>query len=274
MTKVQPRAVGILAAALSALYEEAAGLLPRMATARQTGAAFPTRDPAHLAGVVSALTFRDRDGLTKFLTLAHIDKVDAQNLVVNYHEQETLVRLALDAGTCSTIEGAEIPGLTHAPLQASPRTGNPLLPPDAALLDHYRTILLRCTQNIALRATYLTHYLRFTIEYMALCPPKTLFIPFDHTILQRHATNWQCDVARLSPSFSDRRAAERILATSPWRWPPLIIASICDPDCETLNGIPMSRAHTNPCIILMTLSCGVLTILMPEKCADGIWPHL
>jgi len=43
---------------------------------------------------------------------------------------------------------------------------------------------------------------------------------------------------------------------------------------EAIQSGAVTQEYTNPCIILMTLSCGVLTILMPEKCADGIWPHL
>lgn len=243
MTQARSDALGALVSALTSLYEEAIDLLPAMMTARQSGTLFPTRDRALLADVVSALTFDDQDELTKFLTLAHIDSIDAQNLVINYHEQETLVRLVLDARTCSTIEDAAIPGLTWAPAPTPGMTRSSLLPPDPALLDHCQIILLRYTQNVALRATYLAHYLRFTMEYMSRCPQQALFVPFDHAILQRHAAAWQCDVARLSPSFADRKEADRVLESSVWRWPPLILATPCNPDCVTLSGIPMSREH-------------------------------
>jgi len=243
VTHAQTEALGALVAALTRLFQEAVDLLPRMITAQQTGTLFPSRDPALLADAVAALIFRDEDGLTKFLTLAHIDRIDAQNRIINYQEQETLVRLALDARTCSLIEDAAIPGLTSAPGPAPGMTSNSMRSPDAAFLNHCRIVLFRYTQNVALRATFLANYLRFAMEYISLCPQPVLSVPFDNAVLQRHVALWQDDVARLSPFLADRKEADRILASSLWHWPPLILASVYNPDCPTLGGVPVSRAH-------------------------------
>jgi hypothetical protein len=241
----QNEALGSLASALADLSREAVDLLPRMTRARQAGKPFPRRDPARLAAVVSALSFVD-GGRKRFLTLAHIDEDKVSHRqYVSYRQQEALVWIALDAQTCLSIEELDIPGLTRAggsPLASIVglmRGSKPA--PDAALLDHYRILLLRNTQNIALRAIFLAHFVRFAIEYMALSTPETPFPAIETAVPQRHFEAYQRDVERMAPSMVDGPSFIAVGESLSMRWPVLVIAQNYDSNSDELNGVPMSR---------------------------------
>jgi hypothetical protein len=240
----QNEALGSLATALTDLFEEAVDLLPRMTEARQAGKPFPRRDPARLAAVTSSLSFVEA-GRTRFLMLAHIED-EAQKRMVSYQQQEMLVWIAVDAETCHSIEAA-IPGLTHASGSIFGSMfglkGGSKPAPDAALMDQYRIVLLRNTQRIALRAAYLAHFVRFAMENMARSTPETPFPPLDHAVAQRHLEAFQRDVDRLAPLLVDGPAAAALLTSCSMRWRSLVIAQVCDSNCDDLNGVPMTRAH-------------------------------
>jgi hypothetical protein len=245
MNHSQNEALGSLAKALTDLFQEAVGLLPRMAEARQAGKLFPRRDPARLAAVTSSLSFVE-DGRAKFLMLAHIEDDASQKRMVSYQQQEALVWIAIDAETCHSIE-VTIPGLTHANGSIFGSIfglkGGSKPAPDAALMDQYRIVLLRNTQRIALRAAYLAHFVHFAIENMALNATKTPFPPLDQAVAQRHLEALQRDIDRLAPSIVDGPAAAALLTSCSMRWPPLVIAQVCDSNCDDLNGVPMTREH-------------------------------
>jgi len=247
MNHSQNEALGSLANALTDLFEEAVDLLPRMAKARQAGKPFPRRDPARLTAVVSALSFVE-DGRKRFLTLAHIDEdKNSHRQHISYRQQEVLVWIALDAQTCLSIEEVNIPGLTRASGSIFGSIfgskGGSQSAPDPALMDQYRTMLLRNTQSIALRAVFLAHFVRFAIEYMTLSTPETPFPPIDPAVPQRHFEAFQRDVERAAPSWVDGPSLTAVGTSLSMRWPPLIIARDYNSNCDELNGIPMTREH-------------------------------
>jgi hypothetical protein len=247
MNHLQNEALGSLANALTDLFQEAVDLLPRMTKARQAGKPFPRRDPARMEAVVSALSFVE-DGRKKFLTLAHIDEDKISHRQhISYRQQEELVRIALDAETCRSIEEVNIPGLTRASGSIFGSIfglkGGSKSAPDAALMDQYRIVLLRNTQSIALRAVFLAHFVRFAIEYIALTTPETPFPPLDPAVPQRHFEAFQRDVERAAPSCVDGPSFTAVGTSLSMRWPVLVIAQEYDSNCDELNGIPMTREH-------------------------------
>jgi hypothetical protein len=245
MNHSRNEALGSLANALNDLFQEAVDLLPRMTKAQQVAKPFPRRDPARMAAVISALSFVE-DGRKKFLTLAHIDEdKNSHRQHISYRQQEVLVRIALDAQTCLSIEEVNIPGLTRASgsifgaIFGSKGGSEPA--PDAALMDQYRRVLLLDTQNIALRAVFLAHFVRFAMEYMALSTPETPFPPIDPAVPQRHFEAFQRDVERAAPSMVDGPSFIAVGESLSMRWPVLAIAQEYDANCDELNGIPMTR---------------------------------
>jgi hypothetical protein len=242
MNHSQNEALGSLANALNDLFQEAVDLLPRMTKARKAGKPFPRRDPARMAAVISALSFVE-DGRKKFLTLAHIENHEGK---LSYRQQDALVRIALDAETCHSTE-VTIPGLTRASgsifSSAFGLKGGSKSAPDAALMDQYRMVLLLKTQSIAVRAVFLTHFVRFAIEYIALSTPETPFPPIDPTVPQRHFEAFQRDVERVAPSMVDGPSFIAVGESLSMRWPVLIIAQEYDSNCDDLNGIPMTGEH-------------------------------
>jgi hypothetical protein len=241
MNHSQNEALGSLANALTDLFEEAVDLMPRMTKARQAGKPFPRRDPARFAAVVSALSFVE-DGRKKFLTLAHIDEdKDSHRRYISYRQQEVLVRIALDAQTCLSIEEVNIPGLTRASGSIFGSKGDAQQAPDAALMDQYQMLLLLNTQSIALRAVFLAHFVRFAIEYMALTTPETPFPAIDPAVPQRHFEAFQRDVERAAPSCVDGPSFIAVGTSLSMRFPVLVIAQEYDSNCDELNGIPMTR---------------------------------
>jgi len=241
MNHSQNEALGSLANALTDLFQEAVDLLPRMTTARKAGKPFPRRDPARLAAVVSALSFVE-DGRNKFLTLAHIDEDKISHRQhISYRQQEVLVWIALDAQTCCSIEEVNIPGLTRASGSIFGSKGGSEPAPDAALMDQYRMVLMRNTQNIALRALFLAHFVRFAIEYIALSTPETPFPAIDPAVPQRHFEAFQRDVERVAPSMVDGPSFIAVGESLSMRWPVLVIAQEYNSNSDDLNGIPMTR---------------------------------
>ncbi len=242
MNHSQNEALGALAKALTDLFQEAVDLLPRMAKARQAGKPFPRRDPARMAAVASALWFA-QDERKRFLTLAHIDEdKTSHKQMISYQQQENLVWIALDAETCRSIE-ATIPGLTRESSSIfgsifGSKTGET---PDAALMDQYRVMLLLKTQSIALRALFLAHFVRFTIEYMTLATPQTPFPAIDPAVPQRYYEAFQHELERAAPSMVDGPSFTEVASSFSMRWPPPVIGQVYDANCDALNGIPMTR---------------------------------
>ena len=231
----QTAALSALAEGLANLFNEAVDLLPRMIKAEKAGRALPRRDPASMASVCAALSFV-QDGRPQFLTLTHLDGGR-----VFFHMQETLVWIALDAEMCRGIED-HVPGVTRAPGWLGNLLSRPKPGPDAALGTTYSHVLMRNTQNIAIRAAFLARFVRFSIEYIANATPANRFAPAEESA-RRHFEAYQRDIERLSPYFVDRPAAANLLTSLSFPFVPLIVAELEDADCEKLNGIPMSRAH-------------------------------
>jgi len=242
MNHSQSEALGSLANALTDLFQEAVDLLPRMTNARKASKPFPRRDPARKAAVISALSFVE-DERKKFLTLAHIENHEGN---ISYRQQDALVRLALDAQTCRSIEDT-IPSLTRASgstfssIFGLKGDSNPA--PGAALMDQYRIVLLLNTQSIAMRALFLSHFVCFAIEYIALSRPETPCPPIDPAVPQRHFEAFQRDIERVAPSMVDGPSFTAVGESFSMRWPVLIIAQEYDSNCDDLNGIPMTREH-------------------------------
>lgn len=231
----QTAALSALAEGLTHLFNEAVDLLPRMIEAEKAGKPLPQRDPARLATVCAALSFV-QDGRPQFLTLTHLDGGK-----VFFHMQETLVWIALDGETCRGIED-HVPGATRAPGWLRNFLSRPKPGPDATLATAYSHVLMRNTQNIAIRAAFLARFVRFSIEYIANATPANRFTPAEESA-RRHFEAYQRDIERLSPYFVDRPAAANLFTSLSFPFAPLIVAELEDADCEKLNGIPMSRAH-------------------------------
>jgi hypothetical protein len=231
----QTAALSALAEGLAHLFNEAVDLLPRMIKAEQAGKPLPRRDPAGLASVCAALSFV-QDGRPQFLTLTHLDGGK-----VFFHMQEALVWIALDAETCLSIE-EHVPGVTRAPGWLGNLLSRSKPGPDATVGTSYSHVLMRNTQNIAIRAAFLARFVRFSIEYMANMTPANRFAPAEESA-QRHFEAYQRDIERLAPGFVDRPAAAALLTSLSFPFVPLIVAELEDADCEKLNGIPMSREH-------------------------------
>jgi hypothetical protein len=232
----QTAALSALAEGLTRLFNEAVDLLPRMIAAEKAGKPLPRRDPAGWDSVCAALSFVG-DGRPQFLTLAHLDGEK-----VFLHMQETLVWIALDAVTCRGIED-HIPEVTRAPgwlgwlrsFRSRPGPG-----PDAAQLKAHRHVLMRNTQNIAIRAAFLAHFVRFSIEYIANLTPANRFAPATESA-QRHFEAYQRDIERLAPSWVDWPVAANLLTSLSFPFAPLIVAQFEDTGCERLNGVPLTR---------------------------------
>jgi hypothetical protein len=232
----QTAALSALAEGLARLFNEAVGLLPRMIEAEKAGKPLPRRDPTRLEAVCDALSFV-QDGRPQFLTLAHLDGGN-----VSYRMQETLVWIALDAVTCQSIE-EHVPGVTLAKGWFANFGARQEPEPDAAQMNAYRHVLMRSTQNIAIRAAFLARFVRFSIEYIANLTPESRLAPNTATA-QRHFEVYQGDIEhRLAPCFVDHPAAANLLTSLSFPFVPFIVAQVEDTDCEKLNGIPMSREH-------------------------------
>ena len=231
----QTAALSALAEGLAHVFDDAVKLLPRMITAEKAGKPLPQWDPARLASVCSALSFV-ADGRKQFLTLAHLDGGK-----VFYHVQEALVWIALDAATCRGIEN-HVPGVTRAPGWLRGLWSRPEPGPDAALMTAYSHVLMRNTQNIAIRSAFLARFVRFSIEYIANATPANRLQPAPESA-QRHFEAYQRDIERLAPCFVDKPAAANLLTSMSFPFVPFIVAELEDADCEELNGVPMNREH-------------------------------
>jgi hypothetical protein len=224
-----------LAEGLGNMFHESVGLLPRMSEAANARKPLPKRDPARLAFVCSALSFVE-GGRRQFLTLAHIE--DGK---VSFQMQETLVLIALDAMTCISIE-EQISGAARTPGWFGNFRARGKDKPDSTLMNAYGHLLMRNTQNIAIRAAFLARFARFSIEYMAHMTPANRFAPAPDRA-QRYFEAYQEDIERHVTAFVDRPAAANLCKSLSFPFVPLIMAELEDKNCERLNGIPMSAAH-------------------------------
>jgi hypothetical protein len=231
----QTAALSALADGLADLSSEAIELLPRMSEAKRAGKSFPKRDPARLASVCAALSFVE-DGRPQFLTLAQFDGEK-----VSYAMQEALVWVAIDAVTCQSIE-EQVPGAQRAPGLLGRLLSRPKPEPDAPLLNAYRDVLLRNTQDIAIRSAFLSRFVQFSIEYIANSTPDTRMAPAVESA-QRHFKVFQDDIERYVPSLVDRPAAGKLCASLSFPLVPFIVAQLKDEGCEELNGVPMTREN-------------------------------
>jgi len=231
----QTAALTALAEGLGHLFHEAVHLLPRMMMAAKEGKPLPKRDPARLAFVCAALSFVE-GGRTQYLTLAHVE--DGK---VSFHTQEALVWIALDAETCASIE-EHIPGAARATGLFRGFGARAKKKPDAALMSAYSDLLMRNTQNIAIRAAFLERFVRFSIEYIANRKPDNRFAPAPEAAKMYFAA-FQDDIERHVSSFVDRPQAANLCKSLSFPFAPLIVATLEDKDCERLNGIPMSAEH-------------------------------
>lgn len=234
-----------LTAALSALAEalddtcnEAADLLPQMVEAYKTQKAFPRRNPSIIGGVCTALSFVD-NGKPQFLTLAHL----GDDGKVSYQMEEALVWIALDAATCTALEDNV--------RVVKPKRGffdrfrdRSTVEQDNTVMTASMHMLMRNTQSIAIRAAFLANFIRHSIEHIARIGPANAFEGSKESA-QRHLENYQREIERIVPNFTDKAAALDLIKALSMPFTPIIISEIEDDACEKLNGIPMSREHAS-----------------------------
>jgi hypothetical protein len=224
-----------LAEGLGNVFHESVTLLPRQAEAAKAGKPLPKHDPARLAFVCGALSFVE-GGRPQFMTLAHLE--DGK---ISFQMQEALVWMALDATTCASIE-EQVPGAARATGLFRGFGSRAKDKPDPTLMKAYSQVLMRNTQNIAIRAAFLARFVRFAIEYMAHMTPANRFAPAPETA-QRYFEAYQSDIERHVSCFVDRQAAANLCQALSFPFAPVIIAELEDKNCERLNGVPMSAAH-------------------------------
>lgn len=234
-----------LAAALSALTEalddtfnEATDLLPQMVEAYKAQKAFPRRNPSIIGGICTALSFVD-NGKPQFVTLAHL----GDDGKISYQMEEARVWIALDAATCTALED-------NVRVVKSKRgffdrfRDRPTVEQDNTVMAASIHMLMRNTQSIAIRAAFLANFIRHSIEHIARISPANAFEGSKESA-QRHLENYQRQIERIAPNFTDRSAALDLIKAMSMPFTPIIISEIEDDTSEKLNGIPMSREHAS-----------------------------
>jgi len=233
MNPEQTQALSALAQAFADLFIEAGDLLPLLFAAQQKSKPLPRCDMARFTAVAAALSFVE-DGRPRFFTLAQVD-----NGKINFRQQEQLLWIANDVELCRGI-GASVPEITRARRSFFGFGSGTTSAPDTALLNQYRYMLQRNTQNIAIRAAYLASYARFALEKATNGTPETVFSPHVE-MAQQHFQSYQRDIERIAPALVDRPAAASLFESLSFPVTPLIIAQAEDENSDNLNGIPIKR---------------------------------